>query len=458
MYIAGSHDRLSGLLSQAHDRAVEVQQILFCPDLGIFFLHPSGFQQEAVVVPGLDLQIIIKIDDPREYFIRPLLQNRLHELSHDTGAPHDDPLPVFHQQAFRYPGLFEKISQVGFADHRVQVGPASRIFGDQDTVVGAQALDGVGGGNTEVFDLAQGKHLPVLQKRKHFQVDLCRALGVIHCPVMVFQRDIQALRDRIEGIFGMSGLQGPGNTERVHSRKTAGETQTGCIGADKADVKGDIMSHQDGSLTEAEEMRQDDVDCLGPGDHIVADPGQLLDLKGNGDLRVDKLGKPVPDLAVHDPDSPDLYDPVLFRRKTGRLQVEHNDRPLLERSVQVLFREGIHTFGQIVDQIAFDAVEDLKEVLAVHGGQTLFRTLFVFSLQEILAYMTGIRKSLDIAVIRDGNGGHPPLEGAFDQVFALRNAVHITHLGVAVELDTFYGGIVRTLFLKRRDLHDALDR
>ena len=71
--------------------------------------------------------------------------------------------------------------------------------------------------------------------------------------------------------------------------------------------------------------------------------------------------------------------------------------------------------------------------------------------------MSGVRKSLNIAVIRDGNGRHAPGISPFDNVLTLRDTVHITHLGMAVQLNAFYRGVVHSRRLKGRDLHDALD-
>ena len=112
MHIACGDDGFPGLLSQAHDGAVEVQQVLLCLDLRIFGLHFGRFEQEAVVVARLDLQIIIEIHNTGQDLVRTVLKNSLHQFTHDTGASHEDPLPIFHQQALGNAGLFEKVGQV----------------------------------------------------------------------------------------------------------------------------------------------------------------------------------------------------------------------------------------------------------------------------------------------------------------------------------------------------------
>ena len=70
--------------------------------------------------------------------------------------------------------------------------------------------------------------------------------------------------------------------------------------------------------------------------------------------------------------------------------------------------------------------------------------------------MVGVRKSLHVPVIRDRDRGHPPGVRSFYQVLALGYAVHIAHLGMAVQLDPFDLRCILALFDHRRDAHDAL--
>ena len=72
--------------------------------------------------------------------------------------------------------------------------------------------------------------------------------------------------------------------------------------------------------------------------------------------------------------------------------------------------------------------------------------------------MIGIRKRLNISMVSDGNGRHPPLIRSFDQVLALGYAVHIAHFRVAVQFDSLYLGIILSLLYDCGDLHDSLQR
>ena len=457
MHVSCGDDRLARQLTQSHDRAVEIEQILFCPDLRIFILHPGRFQHEAVIISGLDLQIVVKVHDLREHFVGALFQNSLHELAHDTGAANDDTLPILCQQALGDPGLFEEISQMGLADHGIEVGAAGSIFCDQDTVMGAEPLYSLRCRYAELLDLSQSINLSCLEKRDHIQEDPRSTRRVIHCPVMIFQGDIQHLGDCVQGIFGVAGQEGPCHTQSVNCREAAGEPESFSVGFDKADIEAYIVAYQHTALAETQEGRQDQVYGLGVHDHAVRDPGQLLDPEGNRDFGINKLGEPVPHFAVYDLDGTDLDDPVLFRRKAGCLKVEDNKRALPDRSVHIFFGDRGHTFVKVIDQIALHPVKDLEKILTVDRGKSLFLPLFVFSGKKAVAGVSGVGKGLDIAVVCDGNGRHAPLISSFDQVLAFGDTVHIAHLGVAVEFHPLDRSVIHSLGTESGNLHDALN-
>ena len=69
--------------------------------------------------------------------------------------------------------------------------------------------------------------------------------------------------------------------------------------------------------------------------------------------------------------------------------------------------------------------------------------------------MVGIGKRLNNAVVCDGNTRHSPFIGLLYNVFYLGNSVHITHLGMAVELHSLHISVVNSLDCKVRDLLDA---
>ena len=237
----------------------------------------------------------------------------------------------------------------------------------------------------------------------------------------------------------------------------AGKAQTLRVGPHKSYIKCNIMTNQKTPFAELQKFRQHLVDGPGIDHHAVRNACQLCDLIGDRQLRIDKVREAVDDPPLHDLHSAKLDDPVLFRRKTGGLKIKDHDRPFPYICIQILFGNGHYALCQVIDQIAFNAIEDFEKVLAVDGRLSVFLAFFVGGFQQVFPHMSGVRKSLNIAVIRDGNGRHAPGISPFDNILTLRDTVHITHLGMAVQLNAFYRGVVHSRRLKGRDLHDALD-
>ena len=68
-----------------------------------------------------------------------------------------------------------------------------------------------------------------------------------------------------------------------------GKTQTLSVCPDKSDIKVYIVSYQNASFAETQEIRQHQVDSLGINDHTVRDACQLCDPVGDGHLGIYKL-------------------------------------------------------------------------------------------------------------------------------------------------------------------------
>ena len=113
---------------------------------------------------------------------------------------------------------------------------------------------------------------------------------------------------------------------------------------------------------------------------------------------------------------------------------------------------------EVIDQIAFHAVDDLEELLRINRRKSLFFSLFVLCRHERVADVVGVREGLHIAVVSDRDRGHSPRVSSLDQILALGNSVHITHLGMAVKLDSLYLCAILSLFDDGRNAHNTLQR
>ena len=140
--------------------------------------------------------------------------------------------------------------------------------------------------------------------------------------------------------------------------------------------------------------------------HVVCDAGQADDLRRKPALGVDKGLERVDDLAVFQNDRTDLGDGIVRDLQTRCFNVETAD---LSRKIAVL--RAVHT----------DTVVDVVEKIALTSVKEFYFTL---------AGVPSVREALRYAVIRDGDGGHPPLDRALDDRGGVGQRVHVGHTGM----------------------------
>ena len=98
MHIAGGADRLVEFLSQLHNLPVQILQISDRADLR----HLRITDHKFIVACGLNLQVIIKFDNSRDFFFRTFIYNSPEKLSCFTGRPDNKSLPVFCKNTLWY--------------------------------------------------------------------------------------------------------------------------------------------------------------------------------------------------------------------------------------------------------------------------------------------------------------------------------------------------------------------
>ncbi len=456
MHIARRHNRLSVLLAQLHDLPVDVQHVLLALDV----LIAVGINQEPVVGPGLNLQIIVKINDPSQCLLILLSKKRLIELAHDARRADDDPLPVLHQERLRYLGLLVKICQMRLTDHPIEVGAAGHIFGQKNAMVRAKTPDDIRILISQRVHLLQRRCSLCRKHSKELYEDLRRRLRIVHSPVVVRVDHVQELADGIQVVGFVPRQHDSCHSDRIDRRIGSLQSQFLSLAPDKADIEADIVSDQHAAFAEFQEPGQHVIDGLCRHDHLIGDAGEARDAEGNGNLRIDELRELARALPVLIPDRADLDDPVLFRGKAGGLEIE-NHVGAVRRGVVRLpdfqASEGHHLL-LIIHEITFHTVDHLEELLAVQRREALPLPRLVGVREELFHDMVGIRKGLHISVIRDGNRRPPPFIGPLYEGRALGNAVHIAHLRMHVELHALVVIVIGALGFKGRNLHDARRR
>ena len=329
------------------------------------------------------------------------------------------------------------ISQMRLSHKPVQVDPSHIVFCQNDGMVCREFFYQIHAGGTFCVQLPQSADVLLPQHLNKPDKNPRRTLCVIHRPVVILQRNVQGLGHRIQSVFGLVGQQHPGNAHRVHIserllRPAGLQSLPPCVLQDETHVKPCIMGHKHASPAELQKFRQYFLNQTGILYHIIVNARELLDLKGNGHLRIDKCGKSVLYLPAADLHRTDFNNAIVNRRKTRGLNVKNHK--VLVQSLSLVPCDNLF---QIVHQVGFHTIDNLKKILPVRSFlPCLFAPVFLRLIQA-LPHMVGVRESLYHAMIRYGYGAVPPFVSPLHNVLGLGHTVKITHLGVTVQLHPF---------------------
>ena len=174
------------------------------------------------------------------------------------------------------------------------------------------------------------------------------------------------------------------------------------------------MCHHDTALTKLQKLRQDHIDLRIIHNILIPDTGQFLDFKRNGYIRIDESGKTIHDLTAGHFDRTDLDDPVIHRRESCGLDIEHHI--ILVQTLSLIIG---HDLLQIIHQVCLYSIDNFEKVLLVRILVSGFFSLALFRFPQIVPDMIGIGKTLYHAVICDGDGTMSPFIGTFYDIFCL---------------------------------------
>ena len=207
---------------------------------------------------------------------------------------------------------------------------------------------------------------------------------------------------------------------RVQDRRVKRQTEQHGILGDKAHIEGCIVRHQAAALAEFQKLRQDHVDLRCREDHVVVDARQLLNLKRDRHIRVDKGTELIGDHALFYLHRTDLDDLIFLRAKAGGLDIEHH-KGVRKGLAPGVFYQLLH----IVNQVAFHTVEHLKRIVFIQR-------------------MAGLREGLHASMVSNCQRFHSPLLGFFDDARHIGHTIHIAHLGMAMQLHALHRTVVHT--------------
>ena len=127
--ITGGHHGLAVLLTQSNHFAVEVTKLLLVLELP--FLN-----EEAVVADGLDLQVVVELDDLGNIRVGAVVDDGPHQFSRLAGRAYDETLAVLFQHGFGNTRKTLEIIQIAFGNQLVKILQSRLILDQNDLVVG----------------------------------------------------------------------------------------------------------------------------------------------------------------------------------------------------------------------------------------------------------------------------------------------------------------------------------
>ncbi len=418
--IAGGCHRAAHPLAQIHDPAVYV------PDV-ILRLHrfPLVAQHEHIVSYGLDLKIVVKIGDPADLLLRPAAHHRAVQFPRLTGGTHQDAFAILHQFTFRHAWAAVKIVEMRQRHQPVEVHASDVVLRQQDGVIRGQLLHHFRGRFVLSRQVIQRSNVPLLQHLREAQKDERGALGVVHRPMMILQRNMERFGHRIQSVSRKLRQENPRERYGIHHGEVTGKPHIVAVFPQKAHVKIRVVRHHYGGVAKREELWQDLRDGRRGKHHVVVNTGQLFNLIGNGYFGIDKGGKTLRDTSVLQAYRANLDDPVFLGRKARGLQIEHH-----ERIGETLPGRVCHGAFQIVHEIGLHPVDYPKVAVRCH----LFGRF---------------RKGLHIAVIRDGDGPMAPLPRAGNDIAHVGHPGQVAQFGKEEQFHPLLRRAVPALFQER---------
>ena len=313
--------------------------------------------------------------------------------------------------------------------------------------------------------LGQGIYTLVRQHFDKFDKYPCGTLCVVHCAMMIFQRNIQGLGHCVQSVFGLVRKQHPCDAHRIHigkhlsghffllshrpiaalrclrhkASRLCRQSKAPDIFNDKTHVKPCVMSHQNAPPGKGKKLWHHLFNTGSILNHVILNACKLFNLKGNRHLRIDKGGETFCDLSSTDFHRSNFYDTIIHRRKTSCLYVK-NDKVFL----QLLSFVPCDNFFQIIHQIGFHPIYHFEKVLLIGAFVPCFQAFLLLLAPQVIPYMIGVRISLHHTMIRYGYGPVAPLVGAFYNVLHFGHPVHITHFGMTMKLHSLMRRSVHT--------------
>ena len=283
-------------------------------------------------------------------------------------------------------------------------------------------LDGVLIHLTFFIKLINVRNIPVVKHFNHLDKYVCSRSSIVNRPVVAFKYNIKMLCKRIQLIIMKIRHKKLCQKHCVYNGSIHIYTNLLCLIDYEARIEFRIMCNHDGSLAEFNELRQNLFYLRCIHNHLVINVRKRLNSEWDRNLRIDKCRESVYYLTIAHLDCTYLYNSVNFRRKSGCLKVEYNICIVKALSSRIRY----NLLG-IINEISLDSVYYLKIKLL---------TLLSIRAFEVAHRMECICKCLNNTVVSNCNCLMSPSDCLFNNIRYIRHTIHITHLGMTVQLNS----------------------
>ena len=415
MYVTGRNDRFLELVSKFDDLLVDLDQVLVGIYAVIFFIC----DHKRIVSKRLDLQIIIKIDKSRDLRFRCISKQCLIQFARFAGTSDQKSLSEFKEKALRHTRPPSVIFQMRLAYQFVQVHASCLISGKDDCMISREFLDRVDRDISLLIQRIYIKNIPLPKHLHKPYKDLGRTRRIIYCPVVMIQRNTDCLGNCIQLESVQCRQKESCHSNGVHIRIFLWKPLTLTVLNDKTHIKVCIVRDHHRTLTEFQELRKDRLDIRCIHDHRIIDAGQLLDPVRDRYLRIDKSGKTVCDHTLFDTYRTDLNDLTGQRGKSCRLDIKY-DKFAVHRLSLAVGNDPL----EVIYEIRFHTVEYLEIRVLRHTAAPCIKA------------MVCLRECLYNTMVCDRDRLVSPFIRTLNEILCCGNTIHITHLGMAVKLDS----------------------
>ena len=399
--VARCADGLAELFAKLDNSAVEVLEVFVVA-------HRAVAHHEAVIAERLNFKIVVERGDALELIPVLVVDDGAEQLARLAGRADDQALAMRDKFAFRDDRHALKVFEVRRRDELVEVLEAHLVLGDQNDVLWETvALDAERAELRHlVVDLLEARDAALFEHDEELGQHLRDRDRIVGRAVVVELRELQVVGHDVELVLAELGQEILRENQRVEICRLERDAALFAACADEADIKLRIVRSERAAARKGQKRVQRVLQLRRAAQHVVRDAGQADDLRRKPALGVDKGLERVDDLAVFQNDRTDLGDGIVRDLQTRCFNVETAD---LSRKIAVLRAVHTDTVVDVVEKIALTAVKE-----------------FYFT----LAGVPSVREALRYAVIRDGDGGHPPLDRALDDRGGVGQRVHVGHTGM----------------------------